>query len=546
MRQKDDALAARWQGVLAQLAAQPTRKGRQFGFSKAELFAMLRNAERTLEQRTQRFLDFTSLAAVPPHLMRRAEDLVQMLDNGNEHHAIAGHVQLGTIDDTALKELRRTLYGIFHNQSSRQTPAVRREVLAKHGLVKAMLANNDPLRQQSRDAGRAFVAAILQSLGQQYRSRFIHGVVLIRRDDGLKYRLLESCPMIVAGEMYPYQWKHDNEVNIALLLANVDPLRAAQALRFIVYYSMWRSERARELGLYGWLPQITFGNRQNGLLPTLGGKRCYYFPDFRFRPTQDVDAENERNRTSEIMQLPFFGWTVERVYLNLRERDEEMADAFLREIYPYVSANTKAIRTALDPFNEGLLSGRDAWVNGMDNAWYHLVVMRRHLPERAIPSRAQSIVDENRVDNRFEKLPGNPVNPELAKGRPSDFYYASKVVFYDIASDVGLSPQLLYHASPYNAKDVAITGVMAAALRSQLRLCRRLATLSDDPEARSVWSEEIAGLEHYLAKMSGALKQHCWSEKDGLFYNCDVSAFVPGLVERLFCRPRVTARGLRY
>jgi len=134
----------------------------------------------------------------------------------------------------------------------------------------------------------------------------------------------------------------------------------------------------------------------------------------------------------------------------------------------------------------------------------------------------------------------------LAKGRPGDFYYASKVVFYDIASDIGLSPQLLYHASPYNAKDVAITGVMAAALRSQLRLCRRLAMLSDDPESGSVWTEEVAGLEHYLAKMSDALKQHCWSEKDGLFYNRDVSAFVPGVVERLFCRPRVTARGLRY
>jgi hypothetical protein len=223
-----------------------------------------------------------------------------------------------------------------------------------------------------------------------------------------------------------------------------------------------------------------------------------------------------------------------------------MADAFLREIYPYVSANTKAIRTALDPFNEGVLSGRDAWVNGMDNAWYHLVVMRRHLPERAIPSWAQSTVDRHRVDNRVGKQPGNPVDPALAKGRPSDFYYASKVVFYDVAADAALSPQLLYHASPYNAKDVAITAVMARALRSQLRVARRLATLKRDPDSERCWLEEIAGLEHYLAKMAHALRQHCWSEKDGLFYNVDVSAFVPGVVEQLFCRPRVTARGLRY
>ena len=131
MRQKDDALAAKWQAVLAQLAAQPTQKGPQFGFSKAELFAMSRNAERTLGQRTQAFLDFTSLAAVPAHLTRRAKDLVRTLDQGNKHDAIAGHVHFGTIDDTALKELQDTLHEILHNQDTRQTPASRREVHAR-------------------------------------------------------------------------------------------------------------------------------------------------------------------------------------------------------------------------------------------------------------------------------------------------------------------------------------------------------------------------------------------------------------------------------
>jgi hypothetical protein len=352
--------------------------------------------------------------------------------------------------------------------------------------------------------------------------------------------------MIVAGETYPYQWKHDNEVNIALLLANVDPYDAAQAVRFIIYYGMWRSDKAKEIGMFGWLPQIIFGERQTGKLPEYNNRTYYYFPDFRFRPTKDIDGENERNRTSEIMQLPFFGWTVWRVYEELKKVNEEHALAFLTEVYPYVRANTEAIRTALDPYDEAVLSGRDAWVNGMDNAWYHLMVMARHLPERLIPKWSFDILENHRVDNRIDKKPGKPVDPKLAEGRPSDYYYAFKTVFYDIIDELGLEPERVYHASPYNAKDVAITSVMARSLEAQITMAKALEKTDADIHGMSSlrnredeivngWGEEITRYQSYLDRMKNATNHHLWSPEDYLYYNRDVTQMFPSIIEQQFC-----------
>jgi hypothetical protein len=391
------------------------------------------------------------------------------------------------------------------------------------------------------------VQMILKHKGEPYRLPFIRGIILLRGDEGsLAYRFIEDFPMIVAGETYPYQWKHDNEVNIALLLANVDPYQAAQAVRFIIYYGMWRGEKAKKIGLYGWLTQIIFGDRQTGRLPEFDNKTYYYFPDFRFRPTRKMDEENERNRTSEIMQLPFFGWTVYRVYEELKKANQEHALAFIKEVYPYVRANTEAIRTALDPYNEAVLSGRDAWVNGMDNAWYHIMVMARHLPERLIPKWSFEILDKHRVDNRIGKKPGNPVDPELAEGRPSDYYYAFRTVFYDIIQQLKLEPEQVYHATPYNAKDVAITSVMARSLEAQIAMAKVLKNSDADIRSLSAlrnrndeivkgWNEEINRYQTYLDRMKRAVNHYLWAPKDYFYYNRDVTQMFPSIIEQQFC-----------
>ena len=68
------------------------------------------------------------------------------------------------------------------------------------------------------------IQKILEDKNEPYRLPFIRGMIFFENDVGqLAYRFIEEFPMIVAGDTHPYQWKHDNEVNIALLLANVDP-----------------------------------------------------------------------------------------------------------------------------------------------------------------------------------------------------------------------------------------------------------------------------------------------------------------------------------
>ena len=560
-RDRDAETEAKWRAVIAQLTSQPVGTTHRLPFSKVELFAMMRNAERTLLQRKQPFVEITAVAVLEDTLVPYAREIIKTTGVRTQADQSGRLVAYALLDGnlvTDLEQLKNIYDDIVSNQQSGQGRATRMSVRQKKELLE-MLERKTAKRlsvqhESSRRRIMDLIGKILQDQGHPHRLPFIRGIVFLRENEGrLGYRLIEDFIMIVAGETYPYQWKHDNEVNIALLLANVAPYQAAQAVRFIIYHSMWRSVEARELGLYGWLPQIIFGNRQTGELPEFGGKQYYYFPDFRFRPTKAVDQEKERNRTSEIMQLPFFGWTVWRVYEELRKVDSHDADAFLKEVYPYVRANTEAIRTALDPYDEAVLSGRDAWVNGMDNAWYHLMVMRRHLPERLIPGSAWKKVDMNRVDNRKGKCPGCPIDPILATGRPSDYYYAFKVVFYDIAKEIGLAPTGVYHMTPYNAKDVAITAVMARSLEAQIAMARVLKETDADVRAMSAlrgrpkeivnsWQEETHRYQLYLDRMKEAVNAALWSSEDRAYYNRDVTRMFPGIVEQQLCRFAVGPR----
>ena len=554
---KEDA--NQWRAVIAQLVSQPVgQENHRLLFSKTELFAMLRNAERTLEQRRRPFIDISGPIELTEQTASLARQMIDSVGARDETNAEEGLLTYAFLDEHLpenLEQLKQVYTDILANHESGQTEATRGSVRGKKRLLEVL--NNSPSKRIDlekpgiRRMSVQLVRKILESQGQPHHFPFIRGIVLFQiGEESLGCRLIEDFPMIVAGDTYPYQWKHDNEVNIALLLANIDPYQAAQAVRFIIYNGMWRSGEATRLGLYGWLPQIVFGDRQTGKLPQFNNKTYYYFPDFPFRPTKKIDEENERNRTSEIMQLPFFGWTVWRVYEELSKVQPDHALSFLKEVYPYVRANTEAIRTALDPYSEGVLSGRDAWVNGMDNAWYHLMVMRRHLPERLIPNWARDTVEENRVDNRRGKCPGCPEDPELVIGRPSDYYYQFKVVFYDIGKDLGLDPMAVYHSSPYNAKDVAITGVMARSLQAQIDMARVLRKTDADAWAMSAlrgrtsetvnsWDEELSRYETYLDLMKKTVNNHFWSSKDKTYYNRDVTQMFRGAADLFFCRPVV-------
>jgi hypothetical protein len=545
--------ANRWRVVIAQLASPPVgRAEHRLSFSKEELFAMLRNAERTIEQRKHPFTDISSPIWLEGEAHSLARELIASLVSRDEMPHKDQLVAYAFFDQELAEDLDnlRQVYGdILSNRESNQAQHTRNSVQEKKQIIETM--QNAPGRQVKLGdlKARQLVLALMESQNQPHRAPFIRGIILQGSSDKtLACRLIEDFPMIVAGATYPYQWKHDNEVNIALLLANMDPYYAAQAVRFIIYHSMWKSEEAKRLGFYGWLPQIIFGDRQTGKLPQFDGKTYHYFPDFRFRPTKEIDRENERNRTSEIMQLPFFGWTVWRVYEELDKVNPAHAVAFLTEVYPFVRANTEAIRTALDPYDEGVLSGRDAWVNGMDNSWYHLMVMRRHLPERLMPTRARQVVESNRVDNRTGKCPGCPEDPILLKGRPSDYYYQFKIAFYDIAEALDLDPLAVYHATPYNAKDVAITGIMARSLEAQIDMAKVLRESETDAqvisalrgqanEMVSTWEEEIGRYKTYLTRMKKMVNEHLWSQEDQFYYNRDVTQMFPGAANLFFCRP---------
>ncbi|NIS16748.1 MAG: hypothetical protein GWN67_23425, partial [Phycisphaerae bacterium] len=207
----------------------------------------------------------------------------------------------------------------------------------------------------------------------------------------------------------------------------------------------------------------------------------------------------------------------------------------------------EAIRLALDPFDEAVLSGRDAWVNGMDNAWYHYMVISRHLPERFIPKWAMEMIEKYRVDNRVNKMPGNPVDPKLARGRPTDYYYASKFVFYNIIEELELDPVTVYHASPYNSKDAAITGIMARSLEAQIEMAKVLKKTDADVrwmsslrgrenEMVSSWVEEINRYQRYLDQMKQAVNRYLWAAEDKIYYNRDVTHMFPSIIEQQFCR----------
>ena len=555
--------ATKWRAVIAQLVSQPSGKvDRRLPFSKPELFAMVRNAERTLGQRKRPFVVVTNLAELDNESAADAVEIIHTLGAACESPKTQPLIAYAFLDRGLAGELKRLnrIYGdILSNEESAQTTATQNSIRKKKELLESLENAACQRIKTELEAPRKrvlrLVRTILAGRGQPYRFPFIRGIILFKGNEGrLAYRFVEDFPMIVAGETYPYQWKHDNEVNIALLLANVSPYEAAQAVRFIIYHGMWRSEGAKRLGLYGWLSQIIFGNRQTGRLPAFNNKIYYYFPDFRFRPTTKIDAEKERNRTSEITQLPFFGWTVWRVYEELTEIKERHGVAFLKEVYPYVRANTEAIHAALDPYDEAVLSGRDAWVNGMDNAWYHLLVMTRHLPERFIPDWAMEVVEKNRVDNRVDKKPRNPVDPKLARGRPSDYYYASKIVFYNIVKELGLEPVAVYNASPYNAKDVAITAVMARSLEAQIAMAKVLRNTDTDllrlsalrgrkNEIVGTWNEEIKRYQAYLDRMKKAVNEHLWEPQDKTYYNRDVTRMFRSVVEQQFCRLGVGKQG---
>ncbi|MGD9034264.1 MAG: hypothetical protein PVH02_16455, partial [Desulfobacteraceae bacterium] len=437
----DNNTALKWRAVIAQLITQRVEKNHlRLPFSKWELFAMMRNAERTLDQRRRPFIDITHIAMLDKESASYAYEILKTKGTAFEPSQKQGVIAYALLDSTLSSELEGLIQiyeDILANTNSGQSETTLSSVRQKKEILQVLHHNTSKCIDSDLQAQRIrllrLIQKILEDKEEPYRLPFIRGIVFFEDGEGrLAYRFIEDFPMIVAGDTYPYQWKHDNEVNIALLLANVDPYQAAQAIRFIIYHGMWRGKEAKRIGLYGWLPQIIFGNRQTGKMPVFNNRTYYYCPDFRLRPTKKIDAENERNRTSEIMQLPFFGWTVWRVYEEMKKRNEEHALAFLKEVYPYVRANTEAIRFALDPFDEAVLSGRDAWVNGMDNAWYHYMVTNRHLPERFIPKWAMEMIEKYRVDNRVNKMPGNPVDPKLARGRPSDYYYAFKFVFYNI------------------------------------------------------------------------------------------------------------------
>jgi hypothetical protein len=157
------------------------------------------------------------------------------------------------------------------------------------------------------------------------------------------------------------------------------------------------------------------------------------------------------------------------------------------------------------------------------------------------------MIENYRVDNRVNKMPGNPVDPKLARGRPSDYYYAFKFVFYNIIRQLELDPVSVYHASPYNAKDAAITGVMARSLEAQIEMAKVLKNTDAgvrwmsslrgrENEMVSTWVEEINRHQRYLDRMKQAVNRYLWGPEDKIYYNRDVTHMFPSIIAQQFCR----------
>jgi hypothetical protein len=269
-KRADNVAELKWRAVIAQLTSQRVGKDHsRLPFSKWELFAMMRNAERTLEQRKRPFIDITNIALLDRESAIFAYEIIKTTVKKIEPSEKQGVIAYALLDSALSSDLERLsqIYDeILANTPSGQTEKTLNSVRQKKSILEVLdntvsKCINSDLQPQKKMILR-LIQKILEAREEPYRLPFIKGIILFENDnERLTYRFIEDFPMIVAGDTYPYQWKHDNEVNIALLMANVDPYQAAQAIRFIIYHGMWRGKEAKRIGLYGWLSQIIFGNR---------------------------------------------------------------------------------------------------------------------------------------------------------------------------------------------------------------------------------------------------------------------------------------------
>ncbi len=206
--------AMKWRTVIAQLVSQ--RAGRDYDrlpFSKCELFAMMRNAERTLEQRKQPFINITRIAELDKESASYASEIIKMLGAGaksSQSQRVIAYCFFDSDLASELEKLTQVYEDILSNKESGQAEKALRSIRQKKQLLE-ILDKVVPKRVGSQLQTPYVMLSklaqkILENRDEPHRLPFIRGIILLNGDEGqLVYRFIEDLPMIVAGATYSYQ-----------------------------------------------------------------------------------------------------------------------------------------------------------------------------------------------------------------------------------------------------------------------------------------------------------------------------------------------------
>ncbi|MDP0499263.1 MAG: trehalase family glycosidase [Verrucomicrobiota bacterium JB022] len=249
-----------------------------------------------------------------------------------------------------------------------------------------------------------------------------------------------------AKGMYPHAWSWDSAF-VAIGRARYSPERGAEELRNY-FRGQWRN---------GMCPHIVFTDWETDYTP---GPQ-YWETHFR------SDDAPDDVPTSGLIQPPIHAtaaWHVARLW-----DDEAARTAFLREIYPKLSAWHDYLYRERDPLGEGLVYIRHPWESGRDNSpvWDQLL--------RRFDLQAIDIPQYRRGDGDNWKEAGRPSNAE----------YDAYMFLAEQAKREGYRERSLQRVCPFLVQDLLSNTVLVQAELDLMEIARAIGEDVDGHQARA-------------------------------------------------------------
>ncbi len=280
-----------------------------------------------------------------------------------------------------------------------------------------------------------------------------HARDVLRADDRGGYT-------VPSPRLYPYQWLWDAGF-IALGWATFDEKRAWEELERL-FSAQWSD---------GMVPHIVFHRADPG-----------YFPG------PEVWAAPGPVPSSGITQPPVLASIVWR--LLERAKDDALAEAKAKTLYPKLLEYHRWFARARDPQNTGLVALLHPWESGLDNSPIWDEALAR-TPRAALPAARR---DTGHVPT---------------EQRPSTLEYEHYFGLLEHFKALGYDSGKLYHASPFRVASASFNAILHRANRDLLALSETFET-PDEAEIRGWLDRSVTALESL------------WDETDRFYYSRDL------------------------